>query len=315
MIKFGAVNIDVSHPLSFTWALEKIGRAKYTAVYNDGFRGEDELLAYAKKYDLKICNTLEELAKEVDIVFIHSCNWDKHLDYLAPFIKLNKIVYIDKPLVGNMKDVDKYLEMVKSGAKVIGTSALRYTYEVKNALAKFKELNTRPVQTIVTSGGDGFSYFIHAVEEVLGLHDSEPISVKYFKGSTFGEFETENYVINFKDGTQGQVVCIENRGIFWNTIILTEDNDASTDFCFAVDNAKLYESLMESVCDYFEGKENILIPAEKHVDGIKVLLAGKVSKENDGETVCLDDKRLYNVSYDGNAYYDAYSKKARKIYL
>ena len=29
MIRFGAVNIDVSHPLSFTWALEKIGRAKY----------------------------------------------------------------------------------------------------------------------------------------------------------------------------------------------------------------------------------------------------------------------------------------------
>ena len=72
---------------------------------------------------------------------------------------------------------------------------------------------------------------------------------------------------------------------------------------------------MESVCDYFEGKENILIPAEKHVDGIKVLLAGKVSKENGGEIVSLDDKRLYNVSYDGNAYYDAYSKKARKIYL
>lgn len=315
MIKFGAVNIDVSHPLSFTWALEKIGRAKYVAVYNDGFRGEDEVLAYAKKYDLKICKTLEELANEVDVVFIHSCNWDKHLDYLAPFIKLNKIIYIDKPLVGNMNDVDKYLELVKDGAKVIGTSALRYTYEVKNALNKMKELNTRAVQTIVTSGGDGFSYFIHAVEEVLGIHNSNPISCKYVKGSKFGEYETENYFINFEDGTQGQVVCIENRGIFWNTIIITEDSDASNDFCFSVDNAKLYESLMESVCDYVDGKENILIKPCKHVDGIKVLLAGKVSKQNDGEVVSLDDKRLYEVSYDGNAYYDAYSKKARKIYL
>lgn len=315
MIKFGAVNIDVSHPLSFTWALESIGRAKYVAVYNDGFRGEDEVLAYAKKYGLKICSTLEELASIVDVVFIHSCNWDKHLDYLEPFIKLNKIVYIDKPLVGNMKDVERYLELVKNGAKVIGTSALRYTYEVKNALNKFKELNTRPVQTVVTSGGDGYNYFIHSVEEVLGLHNSEPISCSYLKGAKFGEYETENYFINFKDGSQGQVICIENRGIFWNTIIITENTDASTDFCFAVDNAKLYLSLMETVCDYYEGKENIMISPEKHVDGVKVLLAGKVSKENGGEVVSLDDKRLYDVSYDGNAYEEAYAKKARKIYL
>ena len=58
-----------------------------------------------------------------------------------------------------------------------------------------------------------------------------------------------------------------------------------------------------------------MIDPAKQVDGIKVLLAGKVSKENDGEEISLDDKRLYEVAYDGNAYYDAYSKKARKIYL
>ena len=49
--------------------------------------------------------------------------------------------------------------------------------------------------------------------------------------------------------------------------------------------------------------------------GVESFRDGKVSKENGGEVVSLDDKRLYDVSYDGNAYEEAYAKKARKIYL
>ena len=65
MIKFGAVNIDISHPMNFAWALEQPelnGRAKYVAVYNDGFRGEEEVKAFASKNGLVICKTLETTA-------------------------------------------------------------------------------------------------------------------------------------------------------------------------------------------------------------------------------------------------------------
>ena len=38
MIRIGAVNIDTSHPLAFSEYLLKGNRARYVAVYNDGFR-------------------------------------------------------------------------------------------------------------------------------------------------------------------------------------------------------------------------------------------------------------------------------------
>ena len=58
MIKFGAINIDTSHPKSFSQYFETVEeRGKYVAVYNDGFRGDDELLSFAEKRGLKICKT------------------------------------------------------------------------------------------------------------------------------------------------------------------------------------------------------------------------------------------------------------------
>ena len=49
MIKIGLVNIDVSHPKMFSRYLAKGNRMRYAAVYNDGFRGEDEVNAFVEK--------------------------------------------------------------------------------------------------------------------------------------------------------------------------------------------------------------------------------------------------------------------------
>ena len=93
MLKFGAINIDTSHPLGFSEYLSKGERGRYVAVYNDGFREKDEVEAFAKKNNLKICDTIEELCSLVDVAFVHSCNWDKHLDAMKKVIKCKKTVF------------------------------------------------------------------------------------------------------------------------------------------------------------------------------------------------------------------------------
>ena len=54
MIKIGVVNIDTSHPLAFSEILLKENRARYAAVFNDGFRGDDEVESFIKKRGLEI---------------------------------------------------------------------------------------------------------------------------------------------------------------------------------------------------------------------------------------------------------------------
>lgn len=52
MIRIGTVNIDTSHAPSFAEILLKEDRARYTAIYNDGFRTEEEVESFIKKYGL-----------------------------------------------------------------------------------------------------------------------------------------------------------------------------------------------------------------------------------------------------------------------
>ena len=53
MITIGVVNIDVSHPKAFASLLENENRARYVAVYNDGFREDDEVEGFIKKFLLE----------------------------------------------------------------------------------------------------------------------------------------------------------------------------------------------------------------------------------------------------------------------
>ena len=102
MLRIGVVNIDVSHPKAFSEYLFRGERARYVAVYNDGFRGDDEVEGFIRRYGLeKRCRTIEELADCVDIGFVQSCNWSKHVSQARPFIERGKPVFIDKPIAGS----------------------------------------------------------------------------------------------------------------------------------------------------------------------------------------------------------------------
>ena len=46
MLRIGTVNIDTSHAPSFAEILLKGDRARYTAIYNDGFRTDEEVEAF-----------------------------------------------------------------------------------------------------------------------------------------------------------------------------------------------------------------------------------------------------------------------------
>ncbi len=70
--------------------------------------------------------SLDELAESTDIGFIQSCNWEDHIAEALPFIERGKPVFIDKPMVGSVKDVAKIRELVANGAKIIGSSSARY---------------------------------------------------------------------------------------------------------------------------------------------------------------------------------------------
>ena len=315
MIKIGAINIEVSHPKAFSEILNKGDRARYTTVFNDGFREMDEVMGFAKSNDLTVCSSLEEMADIVDIGFIHSCNWDRHLELAKPFIDKGKPVFIDKPIVGNTKDLKEYADMVNSGAVILGTSALRYCYEAQKVQKVFDEKNLPPVHSVVSVGVDEFNYAIHAVELICAIHRSRPLSCTHVSGNNRGKYPCNVYSVKFADGSTGEYIIIDGRFAMYNTIIMSDGDNQDNDFCFTVDNSLLYEAMLDCVCDYLEGGKNTLATWEETSDAIRIMLAGKASAENGDIEVGIDSPLLDNTYFDGYAFEKGYAAAASKMYL
>ena len=53
MFRIGTVNIDTSHAPSFAEILLQGDVARYTAIYNDGFRTDEEVNTFIEKYHLE----------------------------------------------------------------------------------------------------------------------------------------------------------------------------------------------------------------------------------------------------------------------
>lgn len=165
MIRIGVVNIDTSHPMAFSKYLLQGDRARYVAVYNDSFRGDDEVEAFMQKRGLeRRCDSIAELAERTDIGFIQDANWDLHVEHALPFLERGKPVFIDKPLVGNLADCRRLEALARDGAAILGCSSLRYAREIADFLAEPEEERGEIVHVYGSAGVDEFNYGVHTVE-------------------------------------------------------------------------------------------------------------------------------------------------------
>lgn len=310
MFRIGTVNIDTSHAPAFAEILLRENRARYTAVYNDGFRTDEEVDAFIKKFGLeKRYYSLSEMAKNVDIAFIQSCNWDRHIELAKPFIKAGIPVFIDKPLVGNMKDVKTIEKLAEKGAVILGTSALRYTYEHDSFFAVPEENRGEIVHVSTMVGVDEFNYAIHAIESIMGfLRNTSPVSVRYIGTGVVGETPCDSFYVRFDSGaTACYHICLKG----WQpstALVMT----TKTSFAYKIDTNKVYEAMLKHVVNYLEGKENGLVSVSKMCESIKIMLAGKKSKETGGKEVLISKLKTSDPGFDGAKFEVEYAAQQRK---
>lgn len=311
MIRIGAVNIDTSHPLGFGEVMEKSNRARYVGVYNDSFRPDSEVAGFIKRFGLeKRCSTLEELATMCDIGFIHGCDWDDHLRCAMPFIAQGKPVFIDKPLVGSLADCRRMEELVRGGAVILGASSARYAYEVQQFLALPQEERGEVVNVFGTAGVDEFNYGIHIAEAIGGIMGTGAQSVRYMgKGEAHGKY-AESYFVQYQNGKSAMFNTFTGT---WQPFVLTVMTTKTTHH-FRMDSNRLYEALINEICNYMEGKPNRLASLEALLESVKVMLAAAASREQGGAPVALHTLTDEMPAYDGRAFCAGYGAAAGKLY-
>jgi hypothetical protein len=290
-LKIGLLDLDTSHPSSFVPILREMGH-QVKGVFDSGTIYPPGYAAtFAREHGIAhACDSIEELVERVDAVFIHSCDWDLHIQHARPFIEAGKAVFIDKPLVGNAKDLQKLIDWGKEGAVLTGGSALRYCHEVKEW--KAREIGYEEwVYGLVGCAVDEFNYGIHAYALLHGLMGPGIQSARYVGESTQQQIE-----LAWKDGRRAMVSIGKTSGYLPFYASITTQKQVEF---LKVDSSRLYQAILENVLPYMAGEAAPPVPLEELVEAEAAAIAAKLSMERNGAIIHIQDIPLNGVGYNG----------------
>jgi predicted dehydrogenase len=308
MLKIGCVNLDISHPKTLARAMkdDQMDMA-YTGVYNDGFRSDAEVDAFMRQYDVGTrYESLAAMAKDVDIAFIHDCNWDKHLAHALPFLKAGKPVFIDKPAVGNLRDCRELERLAAGGAVILGSSSVRYCDELE-ALKKRIAENRETVMTVFAAAGvDEFNYGIHIMEGVHGLLGAGACSASYLGTVRHENISADQYRVKWANGIQ---VIYQTQSNIWQPFSFTVTTDKAIHHVVP-DPKMLYPALLRRIASALAG-DSATASAAELAETVKIYLAGKKSRESGGREIELARLQPDDPGFDGYAFEKHYAAANR----
>ncbi|MBQ2841240.1 MAG: Gfo/Idh/MocA family oxidoreductase [Oscillospiraceae bacterium] len=313
MKKIGLVRMDTSHPFTYGRVMDEnpeLGLA-YTMVYDDGFRTDEEVEWFVKKCGMEgRAKTIEELADKTDVGFIQGCNWDKKFDYARPFIERGKPVFIDKPFVGSVKDIARVRELVKNGAKILGSSASRYAHEISDFLALPVAERGEILSVNIIAGVDEFNYASNACEALSEIADSRAVSCRYIGSAERDGGKCELFCVRFENGVVGTYcVCLTKWHPFRVTIMTTK-----TSCIFTIDSAAVYKSILSRLSESLHTDTVKTADVERLINVTEFMLCGKRSRDfENGREVKISELSPDDY-FDGDEFERYYEAHAPMIY-
>ncbi len=313
MINIGLVSIDTSHPKTYAKNMAEHPELglRYAMLFDDGFRGDDEVEWFIKKYNmLPRAESIDELAEKTDAGFVQGCNWDKKLNQAMPFIERGKPVFIDKPFVGSVKDINRVRELVAGGAKILGSSATRYAEEVQSFMQKPVEERGEVISVYVTSGNDEFDYAVHAGELLSEIAGAPAVSCRYVDGTERDGGKTEIFTVKFENGVIGTYCTELTRWYPFSVTIVT----TKTVYTTTIASSKVYYQILSRLSEALHSGKNVLTDIDSLLNVTEFLLCGKRSRDfENGREVKIEELRE-DDAFDGYEFAKEYARNAEDLY-
>ena len=304
-LRVGHVDLDTSHPGSWIPIIRDLGHEVVGVydggtVYPEGYASE-----FAEENDIpQVFSSAEDMAQAVDLAIIHSCNWDLHLGRAKPFIEAGKAVLIDKPMVGNMADIQRLLDWEEEGHRIVGGSSLYFAEEITEFLNRGGEKRGKVNFAYAGCAVDRFNYGIHAYSLLCGLMGPGVESVRHL-----GTKDQHQIEVVWKDGRRGILAIGETSSYlpFYATIVTDRDV-----YNITVDSSNVYRAFLETVLPYLEGKAQKPVTLEDLLEVEKSALAARVSWQDADKRVFLNDLSMDDKGYDGTTFARQYRRSKRR---
>jgi hypothetical protein len=187
-LRVGMIGLDTSHVVQYLNILndpqnkDHVPGAKIVAGFKGGSpdvessrtRVDGFTKTAVEKFGVKMYDSIEELAKNVDAILILSVDGRPHLDQFRRTMAAKKPVFIDKPLAGSLKDAVELVRLAKANnVPVFSSSSLRYApdspaTQLDKVGAVSSAFSFGPAE-LEPHHPDMYWYGIHAVEALYAV--------------------------------------------------------------------------------------------------------------------------------------------------
>jgi len=203
-LRAGVIGLDTSHVIAFTQTLnkgpkkaedaEKVAGIKMVAAYPQGSKDIEsstkrvpEYTEKVKELGVEIVDSVEDLVKKVDVVFLESNDGRVHWEQVQPVLAAHKPVFIDKPIAASLADTIRILDAAqKAKVPLFCSSSLRFgksTQAVRNgSIGKVMSAETFSPVNLEPTHPDLFWYGVHGCESLFTVMGTGCKSVK--RGTT-----------------------------------------------------------------------------------------------------------------------------------
>jgi len=298
MLRIGIVDIGKDHPWPIANYINATGKAQVVAISDSGETWPREhAQEFARRLDppAQVFESAGEMLGKVDAAMFCGNRYDLRVEQVRPFLDAGRPVYIDKPAVGTLKDVQCLEQYVRSGARLLMGSSLPLCPELKEVWRRVSAGS--PCGVTVVGWRSLFEYGIHATDAALNLMQSYPRRVQW---GAFGP--TECAWVELANG-QDLLLYTGLAKCQWQVTCMTAEGLYSTMLNLSAFRGSHYDLLAQTFVEMAESGRT-RIPPRWHLEGIKLLIAAKRSQQ-EGCTVALEELQESD-GFDGQEYAEAY---------
>lgn len=306
-VKIGIIGLDTSHSIAFTRFLngkdkkEEYKDFQIVAAYPYGSKtiksSYDRIPGYieqVKEMGVEIVPSIAGLLEKVDCVLLETNDGNLHLEQAYEVFKAGKIMFIDKPIGGNLAQAIAIFELSREyNVPIFSSSALRYVPEsqqLRNGeLGKVLGADCYSPAHLEPSHADMAWYGIHGIETLFTVMGTGCKSV-----SRISSEGTEVVVGLWDDGRIGTVRGIREGRSQYGGHAFTAQGIVSTG------QYQGYEALLREILNFF--KTRVPPVSEKETLEIFAFIdAADESKRTGGKVISTDK------------IYEKRAKEARKL--
>lgn len=297
-MRAGMIGLDTSHVVAFTGLLNDPAKAKgvlsnvkVTAAFPGGSQdiasSRDRVEGYTAtlrdKHGVKICDSIEAMLEDVDVVFLESVDGRPHLAQIRPVLAAKKPVFVDKPVAGTLADAVLIYDLAaKAGVPIFSSSSLRYsqsTMGAKNNPAVGDILGAVAFSpcSLEEHHPDLFWYGVHGVESLFTIMSTGCKSVSRVHTPDF-----DVVTGNWEDGRIGTFRGIrKGKADYGATVFGSKGIYHATGYSG-------YQPLVAKICQFFQdGKPPV--SAQETLEMFAFMEAADESKRRGGSVVTLEE--------------------------